>query len=121
MGALAAVAVAVAHGNFSEATDIWKASAADNEAIAKSSQDRITAIWEAGGASQLSAISTIEAQKKRILSEGPNLFQLQGADAAIKKLEQFRDTIKEQADAFGFGSAALVQFKLADRALSPMI
>lgn len=118
MGALGAIAVAVAHGQFAEATNIWKQSSEDNVAIAKSAQDRITALYEAGGANQLSAISTIEAEKKKITGAGFNLDQGIATDAAIKKLEQFRDTIKEQADAFGLGGAALVKFKLETGSLA---
>jgi hypothetical protein len=118
MGALGAIAVAVAHGHFSEATQIWKDSTAENEAIQKSAEDRITAIFEAGGADQLSAISTIEAEKKRIRGTGFNLDEGIASNAALKKLEQFRDTLKEQADAFGLGGAALVKFKLQTGSLA---
>lgn len=117
-GALAAIGVALVHGNLSEATTIWKQSTADNEAIAKSAEDRITAIYEAGGANELAVISTIEAEKKRIRDPGFNLAEGIASDAALKKLEQFRDTIKEQADAFGLGGAALVKFKLETGSLA---
>lgn len=119
MGALGAIAVSVAQGNFSEAVDIWKQSTADNEAIEKSAQDRITAIFEAGGKDQIAAFAAIEEEKKKLRSDpGFNLAEGIASDAALKKLEQFRDTIKEQADAFGLGGAALVQFKLQTGSLA---
>ncbi|HEY4969202.1 MAG TPA: hypothetical protein VII35_04805, partial [Steroidobacteraceae bacterium] len=109
MGAVAAAAVAIAHGNFAEAATIWKESTADNEAIAKSSQDRITGIFEAGGADQLSAVST---SRTRIEAEGANLARALIANAADVKLEQFSKSLAGQVSAFGLGGAALVEYRL---------
>lgn len=112
IGALGAIAVAVAHGNFAEASTIWKQSNADNAATAKSTQDQITAIFEAGTDRQLSIISTAEAEKKRIKQDAPSLVGIGEADAAIKELEKFDANIKDQAAAFGLGGAALTNYKL---------
>jgi hypothetical protein len=112
IGALGAIAVAVAHGNFSQATAIWKESNADNVATAKSSQAQIQAVFEAGTAAQLSEISTAEAQKKRILSSGVSLESVAESDQAIKELQSFNANLKDQSGAFGLGSAALVNYKL---------
>jgi hypothetical protein len=112
IGALAAIAVAVAHGQFSEASSIWKASNEDNLATQKSTEDRLTALFAAGGADQLAVISTTEAQKKRIMSAGPSLEGAEQSAAALKELQKYSDGIKDQASAFGLGGAALTAYKL---------
>ncbi len=112
IGALGAIAVAVAHGNFSEASAIWKQSNADNVATSKRTEDQITAIFEAGTDRQLSIISTAEAEKKRIRADAPNLTAIGESDAAIKELQRFNDQLKDQVGAFGLGGAALINYKL---------
>jgi hypothetical protein len=112
IGALGAIAVAVAHGDFSEASAIWKQSNADNVATAKTAQDQITAIFEAGTDKQLSIISTTEAEKKKIQAQAPNLTAIQESDKAIAELQKYNDNLKDQAAAFGLGGAALTNYKL---------
>jgi hypothetical protein len=110
LGALGAEAVAVAHGHFAEAADIFKQNTADNEAIAKSSQDRIVAIWKAGGAA---AVAVAKDTGEQVKTEGKNLAAELLANAADIKLENFAKGIEAQSAAFGLGGAALVRYKLS--------
>ena len=112
IGAVGAAAVAVASGNFKEASTIWKQSNEDNVSTAASAEARITAIMESGTANELALISTSEAEKKRIRSQGQSLAGVGEYDAAVKKLQEYNDQLKDQAGAFGLGSAALVDYKL---------
>ena len=107
LGALGAEAVAVAHGHFAEAADIFKQNTADNEAIAKSSQDRIVAIWKAGGAA---AVAVAKDTGEQVKTEGKNLAAELLANAADIKLENFAKGIEAQSAAFGLGGAALVRY-----------
>jgi hypothetical protein len=109
IGAVGAAAVAVAKGNFSEASTIWKQSNADNVATTKQAQADITEIWEAGTDQELSIVKT-SAQK--IKEAAPNLAALAESDSAVKELEKFDAGLKDQAAAFGLGGAALVSYKL---------
>jgi hypothetical protein len=109
IGALGAIAVAVAHGNFSEASDIWKQSNADNVATTQAAQNKIRDIMVAGTDQQLSIVQTT-AQK--IKDSAPNVAALQQSDEAIKKLQEFNDNLKAESAAFGLGGAALVNYKL---------
>ncbi len=109
IGALGAIAVAVAHGNFSEAADIWRQSNADNVATTKKAQQDILDIMTAGTDQELSIIK-VTAQK--IKEAAPNLAALGESDAAVKELQKFNDNLKDQAAAFGLGGAALTNYKL---------
>ena len=109
IGALGAIAAAVARGNFAEAAEIWKQSNADNVATARNAQNQITDIMEAGTDQQL---SIIQVTAKKIQAQAPNVASLEQADAAIKKLQDFNDNLKAEASAFGLGGAALTNYKL---------
>lgn len=109
IGALGAVAVAAAHGDFSQAAAIWKASNEDNVAVTQSTQNKIRDIFAAGTDQQLSIIQT---SAKKIGAAAPNMAALEQSDAAIKKLQEFNDQIKAESSAFGLGGAALTNYKL---------
>jgi hypothetical protein len=112
IGALGAVAVAAASGDFAQAGEIWRQSNADNVKTTQQAQDQITAIFEAGTANQLSVISTAEAQKKKVKPQAVDLTGIEQSDAAVKTLTSFNSNLKDQAASFGLGSAALVDYKL---------
>jgi hypothetical protein len=107
IGALGAVAVAVAHGDFSEASTIWKQSNADNVLTAKTAQDQMTAIFAAGTEKR-----TEIAKDGTTKPQAANLTALGESDAAVKELEKYNSGLKDQAAAFGLGGAALTNYKL---------
>ena len=109
IGAVSAAAVAAAHGNFSEAGEIWKEGAADNVATQKAASDAITNLWAAGGEKTAAAFSSAS---EKIKAEGANLAKALASSAADTKLEQFAAGIEAQSAAFGLGGAALVAYKL---------
>jgi len=111
IGAVAAAAVAIAKGNFSEAADIWHQSTLDNEANTKAAQERIIAMYKTGGHEQAEAIAAGEAEKAK--AAAPNLAAAEAAAAADKKLQDFAAGLKEQAASFGLGGAAAVRYKLS--------
>lgn len=108
IGALSAVAVSVAHGNFSEAATIWKSSSEDNVANAAKTNAQITAIFKAGTEER----KEVAEGSKDAKPDAPSLAGLAEYDAGIKKLTEFNDSLKSEAGAFGLGSAALVNYKL---------
>jgi hypothetical protein len=107
IGALGAVAVAAAHGDFSQAGEIWRESNADNVATAKAADAQITAVF-AAGTGKRAEIAKDGAPKP----QAPNLTGIEQSDTAIKQLQSFNTNLQDQAASFGLGSAALVNYKL---------
>ena len=119
IGAVSAAAVAAAQGNFSEAAAIWKASNEENIADAKATADAIEDIWAAGTERELAAISTAEAEKKRIRGGAEtNLAEAEKIDAAVVKLDDYNKALQTQAATFGLGKQALIDYDLQFGTLS---
>lgn len=112
IGAVAAAAVAVAHGNFSEAADIWQQSNADNAATAEKYSKMQEALYKETGDAAMSAAD----QAAKAGEKGKDaLGSLEGgvkAQAAITELQKFSAGLADQANSFGKGEVALVEYKL---------
>jgi hypothetical protein len=112
IGAVAAAAVATAHGRFKEAADIWKQSNADNAATAEKYAKIQMAMYKETADAAMYAANTESALAEK---QKAALGSLEGAvksGAADEELKKFSAGLQEQAGSFGKGEVALVQYKL---------
>lgn len=105
----------------------------DSEDIWKAGNAAITALVQSGGDATVNVSKEIAAGIKDNLSEvnkelgnlggggGVSPEALQQLDAAQKKVQEFADSIKEQAQAFGLTNGAAVQFKLSTGAVGTAV
>ena len=118
IGSTAAAINAAAHGNVREAFETWNQNSLDNVATSKKAWDDIVDITEAGTENELSAISTAEAEKKKIPKEGPSLAEAEKIKAAVLKLDDYNKALQTQAATFGLGKQALIDYDLQFGTLS---
>lgn len=87
LGAIAAAAVAAAHGNFSQAFDIIKQGDADTAAADKRYTDFRTKIWDDAGKQIVNSAQKTDDQLKKTLSFGAQGSALQEVKVTASKIE----------------------------------
>lgn len=115
LGALAAEAVALAHGQFAQVNQIAADNGAQTEARNKKFAAAEAALFDDTAQAQILAAQKGAAGAADAQKGGGKLGSLEGAvksAQADKELSNFDATLKEQVQSFGLGEAALVKYKL---------
>lgn len=113
LGAVAAAAVQVAHGNFSEAKDILASIPDELAANDEDVKRRITALWSDVAKIQSDGIEEVVVVAKK---KAPNIAGGKALEDAAKKaretLQKLYTDIRSSVDTFGQGDSAVLHYRL---------